>query len=821
MSDINITINGQNCKAKEGEFVLNIARANDIFIPAICYLTNCSPTLACRLCMVEADGKRVYACNAKAKDGMSVITSTKEIEDERRSIMEVYDVNHPLQCGVCDQSGECELQDYTHALKVDRQNYHIKDTQRPIKDWGVIHYDASLCIVCERCVTVCKDMIGSQNLKTVPRGGEALDKSLKETMPKDTFAMWNKMQKSIIDMVDQDSCDECGECSAVCPVGALVASDFQYKSNAWELKKIPASNPHSSDCSLIYYEVKRRALEDEKQRIYRVSSDFHFAPLNGAARFGFDFENEATSKDEKSFNKLIKLFKDGVVKQIKFNSFITNEEALILQKLKEKFGVNLLNDEAKRYQKFLSSFASISGTSVYNGDLTTLRKSDFIVSLGAFLRSDSPNASYALNNALKVNKAAGLYFHPLGDKVVDGYSKSFKTMQNRVGTNAEVLYLILDKFAKKEELPQDLSSFLDSLHVTKEKTVKVSYKEEIKELVKDENGEEKEVTKSVTKQKDEIQKFESTKLYELLGVEDLEDDLTKLLAKKESFFLVAGEDLYFDENSTLLAKLLGLIQKHTPFKVLLIPPRTNSLGVSLICDLGEDNKEFTLGYNEKGEFSLSALGGGDLDMPALNQQEGTFTNMDRRVVPTNAALKHHGYCLNDVANALGLSEKYTIDYTPKLPQTKGYKKENFDDLPNHYTKAGEQMRGYLLDFVEAKVEPFDALLENSKLKEAEDMIYRANPINQFSPFTNRASQLSSVCTLHVSEEFLQKRGLSDKTPIVLEDETNKKLSIGVTVDKHLNGDIAYLPDFDTKVDVSGFFQKSRFATMKLKGATDE
>ena len=73
--------------------------------------------------------------------------------------MEVYDVNHPLQCGVCDQSGECELQNYSLYMKVDSQSYSIKDIHRPTQHWGVMNYDPALCIVCERCVTVCQDMV--------------------------------------------------------------------------------------------------------------------------------------------------------------------------------------------------------------------------------------------------------------------------------------------------------------------------------------------------------------------------------------------------------------------------------------------------------------------------------------------------------------------------------------------------------------------------------------------------------------------------------------------------------------------------------------
>ncbi len=345
MSEITIKINGIECKTEEGEYILNVARANDIFIPAICYLNQCSPTLACRLCIVDANGKRVYSCNTKAKEGMEIVTDSEEIAEERKSIMQVYDVNHPLQCGVCDKSGECELQNYTLYMNLDEQNYSIADCDRSAKEWGVMKYDPALCIVCEKCVTVCKDMIGSSALKTVKRGGALLDKSYKTTMPKDAYAMWNKLQKSLIGY-DESSCIDCGECIAVCPVGAMASSDFQYTSNAWELKRIPASNPHSSDCSLIYYEVKHGGINSSvEEKLYRVTNDSHYTSLNGAARFGYDFENRVAGKDKASFEKVVDFIKNRA-DTIIFNSFITNEEALVLQKVKEKYNLKLVNDDA-------------------------------------------------------------------------------------------------------------------------------------------------------------------------------------------------------------------------------------------------------------------------------------------------------------------------------------------------------------------------------------------------------------------------------------------------------------------------------------------
>jgi NADH-quinone oxidoreductase subunit G len=325
---VKINIDGKEIEAQEGEFVLNAARANDIFIPAICYLTRCSPTLACRICLVEADGKQVYACNAKVKDGMQITTSTENIELERRAIMEVYDVNHPLQCGVCDQSGECELQNYTLEIGVDSQSYAIPDVARPVLDWGHIHYDAGLCIVCERCVTVCKDMIGDNSLTTIARGGESLTDEHKSAMPKDAYAMWNKLNKSIIGLTaggDMLDCTSCGECAAVCPVGALVNTDYMYTSNSWELNRVPSTCTHCSAGCQINYDVKHESIANPEDKIYRVTNEWNYVSLCGAGRYGYDYENRDVTKDETAFANALAAFEKADT--IKFTSTITNEEA--------------------------------------------------------------------------------------------------------------------------------------------------------------------------------------------------------------------------------------------------------------------------------------------------------------------------------------------------------------------------------------------------------------------------------------------------------------------------------------------------------------
>jgi len=821
MSDVLITIDGKQCTATEGEYVLGVARRNDIFIPALCYVTNCSPTLACRLCLVDIDGKRAYSCNARAKEGMNVITKTEEIEKERRAIMEIYDINHPLECGVCDQSGECELQNYTLHMGVDSQHHCIADTHRPTKQWGKIHYDASLCIVCERCVTVCKDMIGESALKTVPRGGAELDKAWKDKTEKDAYAMWNKLQKSIIGIAsgaETLDCTQCGECTAVCPVGALVGSDFQYTSNAWELNKIPASNPHSSDCSLLFYDVKHTSTSNPEPKIYRVNSDHNYAPLHAAARYGFDFQNEVTCKDENAFAKAVELIQTKV-DTIVFDSYITNEEALILQKLKEKFGFKLVNDDAKAYQNFLKNFASTRGSNLYGGDLKSISESNFVVSFGTAIKTDSPNAGYAMNNAIGMNKGAGLYFHPVADPIVSAYSKNLLSITHKIGAEEAIAYLLLDLFGDKEAMPKSVVSYLATFHTIEKKTIQESVKEDVKEIVKDEeSGEEKEVTKTITKMVDTEIEVDTNALIELIGAEaDLVEKITKLLDKKDSFSLIAGEDLFNHPRAENIAKLLGLIERFTAFKLVIIPSRTNTLGVSLLCDLDDTKGNFSLGYNVKGNFTLSSLGKGDLDMPALNQQEGTFTSMNKRVVPTNAALLFKGYCLNDIANAVGLEAEWTIDYTPYLPSEKGFKKEKFDNLPNRYENDGTENRGYALDPQTFTCKDEVAPIESFTCKEG-DVVYRANPVHQFSAFTNKAHQLNEAGALYVSSAFLEAKNLHDGDVVTVENEVGEKLVIAIKEEKMIDGLIAYLPTFDTKIDTSPFFKEGyRFAHVVIKG----
>ncbi|RLA75968.1 MAG: ferredoxin, partial [Epsilonproteobacteria bacterium] len=235
-------------------------------------------------------------------------------------------------------------------------------------------------------------------------------------------------------------------------------------------------------------------------------------------------------------------------------------------------------------------------------------------------------------------------------------------------------------------------------------------------------------------------------------------------------------------------------------------------------ELDDEASGETIGYNTTGDFVLSALGEGDLDMPALNQQEGTFTSIDKRIVPTHVALPYGGYVLNDIMNALGLKEQYTIDYTKMLPEKQGFSNIEFDALPDYFDITGKEHRGYLLKTVKReKSEKLEAIFT---LPDYDGVVlYRCNEDNQFSAFTGKTKQLKSDAKLRGSEQFASVAKLKegDSVKYTLQGIVYQRV---FTIDTSMKGTVAINPDYDKGLS-SASVSYYRFSQPKLERMDSE
>ncbi|WP_434580332.1 NADH-quinone oxidoreductase subunit G [Sulfurimonas sp. NW15] len=740
---INFKIDGKDVTAVKGETILQAARKNDIYIPTMCYISKTTPCASCRICSVEVEGVDglVLSCNTPPTEGIEVRTNSAELELERTNIMKLYDVNHPLECGVCDKSGECDLQNMTLEFGVAQQEFSAKDQLRKVEHWGLINYDPALCIMCEKCVHVCNEVIGDDAIEVKFGGYSSV------IIPKNA---------------DTLDCTFCGECIAVCPVGALVSSDFQYSANAWELSRIPSTCAHCSAGCALEYETRHVGINGEDS-IYRVKNNYEFNSLCGAGRFGFDFENRA-SKDEEAFKKAVEAIQNA--NAIRFSSIITNEEAHILQLLKEKLGIKLFNEDARLYAEFMKSYSSVSGKLHHSASMDAVKQADAIIIIGTRLATDNPMVRYAVRTASQHNGAKIVYAHPLEDALMKNTATQF--MKYEVGTEEGVMALLANELLQNSDVDEQTRSFLDDLDL--------GYLEAESNVGDDE-----------------------LKL------------MTKSFKRAQKHVLIIGSDVFAHKRAKNIAKLAALIEKYTEFSLLIIPAEVNTAGVALTCKLDTDeNIGNIVAYNAEGDFIMSSLKDSDLAMPALNQVEGTVVNVDNQVLPLNVALPFEGYTLNDIANALGLKKENTIDYTKELDTSKGFKAIAFDDLENFLTPYGEDKRGYILDEVvceaDSEIAPIEELPEFNG-----SVIYNCNPVLQFNAFTNKTHQLEKDTTLRGSAQFAAAAKIADGDVVEIS-FASRTIQRVFKQDEELKGTIALNPTFDLGQDFSRYrFEKSKIA----------
>ncbi len=215
---VTITINGKQYQVDENQTILQAAVELGIEIPYFCWHPKLTVSGNCRMCLVEVEKmpKLVIGCMTKVADGMVVHTANDRVIEARQAIMEFLLINHPLDCPICDEAGECKLQDYAYNYSRGVSRFDETKVHKPkrVPLGPKVLFDAERCILCSRCIRFCEEVAGKPQLHFVQRG----DHTTIETFPGEELD--NPYSMNVID---------------ICPVGALTSRDFRFRSRVWEM----------------------------------------------------------------------------------------------------------------------------------------------------------------------------------------------------------------------------------------------------------------------------------------------------------------------------------------------------------------------------------------------------------------------------------------------------------------------------------------------------------------------------------------------------------------------------------------------------------
>jgi NADH-quinone oxidoreductase subunit G len=225
---VNIEVDGVPMQARKNAMVIQVTDASGVYIPRFCYHDKLSIAANCRMCLVEVEKapKPLPACATPVAEGMKIFTKSPKAISAQKATMEFLLINHPLDCPICDQGGECELQDL--ALGFGRDVSRYSERKRVFKDENLgplISTDMTRCIHCTRCVRFGQEIAGVPALGTIGRGEQTMISTFIEQ------SIDHELSANIIDL---------------CPVGALNNKPYRYRARAWEMTQVPLVSPH--DC---------------------------------------------------------------------------------------------------------------------------------------------------------------------------------------------------------------------------------------------------------------------------------------------------------------------------------------------------------------------------------------------------------------------------------------------------------------------------------------------------------------------------------------------------------------------------------------------
>ncbi|HEX7047232.1 MAG TPA: NADH-quinone oxidoreductase subunit NuoG [Gammaproteobacteria bacterium] len=394
MSDdlVTIEIDGKPLKAKKGAMVIQVADDADIYIPRFCYHEKLSVAANCRMCLVEVEKapKPLPACATPVADGMKVFTESPKAVAAQKAVMEFLLINHPLDCPVCDQGGECELQDLAMGYGSDVSRY--TERKRIIKDENIgplISTDMTRCIHCTRCVRFGTEVAGIQELGAVGRGEHMRIRTFIER------SVDHELSGNVIDL---------------CPVGALNSKPFRMRGRAWEMINHKLVSPHDAAGSSLFGHVLRgkfvrtvpRTNEAVNETWISDRDRFGYEGMHAGDRLQKPLVKENGTWRETNWETALQAAAQGI-KDVDANELgilaspsSTVEEFFLARRIADHLGASNIDYRVRQADFVADSEASFPSL---GRSIASLENLDAALIVGSSLRKDVPIAAHRIRKA--------------------------------------------------------------------------------------------------------------------------------------------------------------------------------------------------------------------------------------------------------------------------------------------------------------------------------------------------------------------------------------------------------------------------------------
>ena len=420
-----LKINNIDIEIEEGLTVLQACEKAGVEIPRFCYHERLSIAGNCRMCLVEIEKspKPIASCAMPATDGMNIKTNTPLVEKARKGVMEFLLANHPLDCPVCDQGGECDLQDQSMFYGVDKSRFKENKRQVPEKNLGpLIKTIMTRCIHCTRCIRFATEVAGVEELGAIGRG---------EDMQITTYlekSMESEMSGNVVDL---------------CPVGALTSKPYVFEARPWDLKKtetIDVMDAVGSNIRVDTYEW------EVKRVLPRINEDINEEWISDKTRHACDgllnqrLDTPYIKKDgaliKSSWKEAFKLIKNKILQTSsdKISGFVGDminmEASYIFKELLSKvFKTEWYESRSDHY--YLNTYNRENY--LFNSKIKGIEESDLIILIGTNPRFEATILNARIRKAYVKNKTEIFSLNNVGDltypyKLINGDTETIKNI---------------------------------------------------------------------------------------------------------------------------------------------------------------------------------------------------------------------------------------------------------------------------------------------------------------------------------------------------------------------------------------------------------